>query len=552
MNTHHSYGPHVSCCLAAFSFLLAAVPATSGDVLPPQIEQIGLGPGGNFAVEVSGRPFKRMELRVSTNLLSGAWRMAQEKYSCTTQITFDVSSPDVTAFFSAGMWPGSNQPVWQAGAMLECSLAGPDEAIFTWIHPTTSAWPLVRYALMDDGVLLAELSPTSRTVRVSGLETGRVHRFQLYAFNAYDDWSEAPLSALLNTTPQDPADQAPQPVAGEAPLLSGQSRFLFSGDAPIQTGVDADKMDDLRMAVLKGSVFDEDGAGLSHVTVTVAGCPEFGQTFTREQGAYDIAVNGGGSLNLTFQRFGYLPAQRTLQIPWLDYVTVPDVVLRRADTNATVVALGGGGGMQAAFGAEVADGDGSRRAGVILPGSVSASIITYDGQTQAVDNLTIRFTEYTVGSNGPAAMPGDLPGTVAYTYAVELGADEAQRKEAGRDVLFSEPVFFYLDNFLGMPAGTPVPMGYYDRDAGAWVPSEDGLSIDLVGKDIEGAAEIAIDPSGTPQDPATLESAYGITLAERIKRLHQPALASAHPPLQHLRLQLRHRSGRRRQGASRA
>ena len=48
------------------------------------------------------------------------------------------------------------------------------------------------------------------------------------------------------------------------------------------------------------------------------------------------------------------------------------------------------------------------------------------------DRLNIRATEFTIGANGPAAMPGELPPTSAYTYAVEYSVDEANKDQARR------------------------------------------------------------------------------------------------------------------------
>jgi hypothetical protein len=75
-----------------------------------------------------------------------------------------------------------------------------------------------------------------------------------------------------------------------------------------------------------------------------------------------------------------------------------------------------------------------------------------------ITDLSVRATEYTVGENGPAAMPGELPLNSAYTYAVELSIDEAMM--AGAEVVeFSQPIPYYVDNFLGFPSGIEVPSG---------------------------------------------------------------------------------------------
>ena len=69
------------------------------------------------------------------------------------------------------------------------------------------------------------------------------------------------------------------------------------------------------------------------------------------------------------------------------------------------------------------------------------------------------LTEYTVDANGPASMPAPLPPSSAYTYAIELKAEEAAIKRNGKDLIFDPPVPFYINNFLKFPVGTVVPVG---------------------------------------------------------------------------------------------
>ena len=52
------------------------------------------------------------------------------------------------------------------------------------------------------------------------------------------------------------------------------------------------------------------------------------------------------------------------------------------------------------------------------------------GAMQGLDKLHVRATEFTVGANGPNAMPGDLPGNSAYTYAAAYTLDEAVAAKA--------------------------------------------------------------------------------------------------------------------------
>jgi hypothetical protein len=115
-----------------------------------------------------------------------------------------------------------------------------------------------------------------------------------------------------------------------------------------------------------------------------------------------------------------------------------------------------------------------------------------------------------VGEDGPNNMPGQLPANSAYTYAVELSADEATVKVNGKDVMFDQPVVFYVENFLNFPVGIDVPVGYYDRDKGQWMPSDNGRIIKIMSI-TDGKAEIDTDGD----DTADNDSSLGITDAER-------------------------------------
>src|SRR5947207_3185170 len=78
-----------------------------------------------------------------------------------------------------------------------------------------------------------------------------------------------------------------------------------------------------------------------------------------------------------------------------------------------------------------------------------------------------------------------------------LRSDEAMAAGA-REVRFSQPVIHYVENFLHFPPGVAVPAGYYDRDRGLWVPSDDGrvvtvlsMSNSLANLDIDGSGQAA-------------------------------------------------------------
>lgn len=315
--------------------------------------------------------------------------------------------------------------------------------------------------------------------------------------------------------PPDPSTVATPPSNGVVTLLRDATAFLYSGTNLIQTGVSTGTISQTRVAVLHGLIKNTNGAPLVGCTVSINGHPEFGRTISRTNGGYDMAVNGGASLQVNYRKTGYLSVQRTITVPWQDYVTLGDVVMMTADLNITVITLPTTTA-QTVAGSWITDADGRRQALVMFPTGVTASIFTYAGTTQPVNSLTMRLTEYTVGTNGPNAMPGDLPPTVAYTYCVQLSADEAQSKIAGKDVVFNTNVYFYTDNFLEMPVGIGVPMGYYDGDSGVWVPSADGRVIQLMGTNAQGLAEVDADGDGTADSAAAL-AALGFTDIERQK-----------------------------------
>jgi RHS repeat-associated protein len=310
--------------------------------------------------------------------------------------------------------------------------------------------------------------------------------------------------------PPDPAVTAPKIDATVATTVSASTEFLYSGSNPVQTGVAPGTIDAKRVAVIRGKVLDKDNNPLSGVTVTIKHHPELGQTLSRTDGLFDMAVNGGGLLTVNYSKAGYLNAQRQLNPGWQDYQSVDDVVLIAKDAVVTTVDLTAATPMQIAQGSSQTDANGTRQATVLIPQGTQAQIFQPDGTAVPVTSLSLRLTEYTVGNNGPKAMPGPLPPTSGYTYAVEIGADEANVSIAGKEVLFSQPVYFYVDNFLGFPTGIQVPVGYYDKGKSAWIPSKDGRIVKIVGI-TDGVADL--DTNG--DNIGDNNPALGITHAER-------------------------------------
>lgn len=336
----------------------------------------------------------------------------------------------------------------------------------------------------------------------------------------------------------DPEALAPDIDPSEITTVYDSTKFLYTGNDPIQTGVAEGTIDALTASVLRGKVMTRDGTPLQGVTVSIHEHPEYGETLTRHNGLFDMAVNGGQSLIVEYLKQDFLPVQRQLYVPWQNYARLPDAVMITLDPNVTTVDLTSPEPFQAAKGSMVTDDDGTRQAVLMIPQGTTAEITLPNGTPQPLTTLSLRATEYTVGENGPKTMPAELPPNSGYTYAVELSADEALAngiRVNGTDVVLNQPVPFYVDNFLDFPVGTIVPTGYYDNDKGAWIPYDSGLVIGIVG--VTGSlADLDVDGDGLA-DTGTALSDLGITDAEREQ------LAVLYSPGQSLwRIQLAHLS----------
>jgi RHS repeat-associated protein len=313
--------------------------------------------------------------------------------------------------------------------------------------------------------------------------------------------------------PPDPATVAPPLDPTGVTGLKVATEFLYGGPNPIQTGVTSEIIDIRRAAVVRGSVLDRDNKPLPEVTITIKDHSEFGQTLSRADGLFDLAVNGGGILTVNYQKDGYLPVQRQVDTRWNDFALADDVVMIPVDTQVTAVVLDDSSqAFQVAQGSLQTDGDGSRQATIFFPQGTRATMTLPGGGTQSLDQIHVRATEYTVGANGPETMPGVLPPTSGYTYAVELSLDEAIAASATR-VDFSQPLPVYVDNFLDFPTGSVVPAGWYDREKAAWIASDNGRVIEILGV-ADGLAELDVDGSGDPASAAVMNE-LGITEAER-------------------------------------
>jgi YD repeat-containing protein len=295
--------------------------------------------------------------------------------------------------------------------------------------------------------------------------------------------------------------------------------FLYSGNNPIQAGVATGTIGTRSASVVKGVLASAGGQPVTGVQVAVLERSDYGSTVSRADGAYDMAVNGGTPLIVSFSKSGYLPVQRQVIPRWGDYNVLDTVVMTPLDTAVTTVDFTAP--IQSGRSSVISDGDGApRHMTMMFRGGTQATLRMPDGTTQPVTGpLHVRATEYTVGANGLRAMPAALPPASAYTYAVELSTDEGTAAGAA-SVEFSTPVATYIENFLKFPVGMTVPAGYYDRVRGVWVSSASSARVVKVASITSGLADLIVDTTGVAATPDQLAQ-FGIDDTERAEVARQ-------------------------------
>lgn len=330
------------------------------------------------------------------------------------------------------------------------------------------------------------------------------------------------------SVPEEPGEQLPPDPALIAPALDPSvaydvfeaTRFLWESVPPVQSEVVPGSIDPRFVAVLRGVVRTREGEPLPGVTVTAVGSPQFGFTKSRADGVFNFAVNGSGADTgvLEFRKPGFEPAQRRVTVPWRDYVEVPEVRLVALDSVVTVADLSGAGGVHVHRATPTNDDRGYRQLTAIIPSGTTAERVFADGSRESLAEATLSLTEYTVGPNGQAAMPAELPPSSAYTLCFSLTA-----MEEGDAVTteLSQPAVVYFEDFYALGPGMVIPVGTYSFESARWIAEENGLTVETAGV-VNGRAQLIVDASGLPADDLTLES-LGISVEER------ETLASLYP-----------------------
>lgn len=291
--------------------------------------------------------------------------------------------------------------------------------------------------------------------------------------------------------------------------LSDGVSFLVQGPGATQVGVADGALDPARIAVVRGVVRAQSGP-VAGVAVRIGSHPELGNTSTLVDGSFAFVLNGGEQSTLAFTAPGVPEVHRTVRPAWGQQKTLADVVLfSNSDGQATAIDPSATA-IQVVRAPISADAQAPRQPTLLFPPSFHATLQTAQGASP-LPMLHVRAFEYTVGPDGPAAMPGDLPPNSAYTHAVEFQVDEED--SGGGSVVLDKPAIYFTENFLHFPVGSAVPAGSYDRTAAAWGDADSGRIIRVL--DTAGAmATLDLDGSKKAASPEAL-AGLGITDGER-------------------------------------
>ncbi|CAB3403586.1 unnamed protein product [Caenorhabditis bovis] len=119
--------------------------------------------------------------------------------------------------------------------------------------------------------------------------------------------------------------------------------FLIK-DKSVQSYADASQFNASLISVIRGKVvWKGSGADESKVTIALAGVrvsdaahPLYGFTLTRNDGYFDLVVNGARSINLQFIRTQFQAIKRSVYAPAGQIVHIDDVILQRSTTTGTL------------------------------------------------------------------------------------------------------------------------------------------------------------------------------------------------------------------------
>jgi len=261
----------------------------------------------------------------------------------------------------------------------------------------------------------------------------------------------------------------------------------------IPPGVTIKAYDPGRFSLITGKIQDLAGSPIAGIKVSIHSHPEYGEVFTDSAGRFTIPVEGGYTITVVYQKESLITAHRKVSVPWNDIAETETVQMIEQDPVATAITFDGNPNSVITHqSSQTSDTFGSRSCTMVFTGDNRAYLTDEQGNDiQELATITTRATEFTT----PESMPAKLPPNSAYTYCVELSVDGAQR------VRFDKPVITWVDNFLEFDVGSAVPVGYYDRDRGVWVPSDNGVVVRLIDTNSDGIVDaLDADGNGQPND----------------------------------------------------
>lgn len=185
---------------------------------------------------------------------------------------------------------------------------------------------------------------------------------------------------------------------------------------------------------IDGQVFDaRTESPLENAEVSVSGVT--GTVWTDAEGKYSFPSPGTGEFAITFNKEGYVLAQRMVSVVSTRDAWVELVFLTPIDPKITVITNAGGTHINSTGKVEIT--------------------IPANALPQGTDSINVQATLY----EHSRELPGPLPQTSFYTYALEIKPD---------GINFTQPVSCKLANELGFSAGTQIPIGLYNTQTLKW------------------------------------------------------------------------------------
>ncbi|CAH4036150.1 unnamed protein product [Pieris brassicae] len=124
-----------------------------------------------------------------------------------------------------------------------------------------------------------------------------------------------------------------QPPAITASFFE-RMKFLID-EGSLQNYAKQETFNESRSAVIRGRVVTSLGSGLLGVRVSTS-TPLEGFTLTREDGWFDLLVNGGGAVTLHFGRAPFKRSTQVVFVPWNEVVIIDEVVMTTSDEKGGI------------------------------------------------------------------------------------------------------------------------------------------------------------------------------------------------------------------------